>query len=86
MRGNVEPLEVRFTRGEERGYVLDTSLRLHGLPLRWTTEITSWDPLDGFEDEQRQGPYDFWRHEHEFRETDEDTLVLDRVHYAMLLG
>lgn len=61
-------------------------LRLHGLPMRWNAEITSWDPPQGFVDEQRRGPYDFWRHEHVFLESDEGTLVLDRVRYGVPTG
>jgi ligand-binding SRPBCC domain-containing protein len=59
--------------------------RLHGLRVRWNSEITTWDPPHAFVDEQRRGPYDYWRHEHEFLETDEGTLVLDRIRYDMPL-
>jgi ligand-binding SRPBCC domain-containing protein len=57
--------------------------RLHGLRVRWNGEITTWDPPHTIVDEQRRGPYDYWRHEHEFLDTDEGTLVLERVRYDM---
>lgn len=71
------PLAVR------KGTLIDYRLRLHGLPVSWRTEITSWDPPHGFVDEQRRGPYTLWRHEHVFTETDEGTLIEDRVRYRM---
>ena len=41
-------------------------LRLHGIPLRWESEITAWEPTHRFVDEQRSGPYRLWIHEHQF--------------------
>lgn len=32
-------------------------LRLKGLPIRWESEITAWEPPDRFIDEQKRGPY-----------------------------
>lgn len=56
-------------------------LRLYGVPLRWTTEITVWDPPCRFVDEQISGPYNLWHHEHLFVETDGRTRMTDTVHY-----
>jgi ligand-binding SRPBCC domain-containing protein len=71
------PLEMRA------GALIDYRLRLHGFPISWRTEITAWDPPRRFVDEQRRGPYTHWRHEHVFTETDEGTLVEDRVRYLL---
>lgn len=65
------------------GAFIDYRLRVHGLPFSWRTEITSWDPPHRFVDEQKRGPYTHWRHEHTFTETDEGTLIEDRVRYRM---
>jgi antitoxin (DNA-binding transcriptional repressor) of toxin-antitoxin stability system len=35
---------------------IDYRLRLRGLPLRWHSEITAWEPLGWFVDEQRRAP------------------------------
>lgn len=61
-------------------------LRLRGLPVRWESEITSWDPPHRFVDEQRRGPYRSWHHEHLFREVPGGTEVVDRVRYSVLGG
>src|SRR5579871_5848818 len=52
------PIEMR------RGALIDYRLRIHGLPIRWQSEIVEWDPPHRFVDEQRRGPYRLWHHEH----------------------
>jgi ligand-binding SRPBCC domain-containing protein len=64
------------------GALIDYRLRVHGLPLRWQSEITAWDPPHRFVDEQRRGPYRTWRHEHRFTADGDGTLVEDDVTYA----
>jgi ligand-binding SRPBCC domain-containing protein len=68
------------------GTLIDYRLKLHGIPIRWQTEITEWDPPHSFEDEQRRGPYRLWRHTHTFDETAEGVVVNDLVEYAVWGG
>lgn len=70
------PIEMRA------GQRIDYRLRIRGIPLRWTSEITAWDPPHRFVDEQRRGPYRHWQHEHNFETCDEGTRVTDVVHYC----
>jgi len=65
------------------GARIDYRLRLLGVPLRWQSEITAWDPPNRFIDEQRRGPYRHWRHEHRFGISKGGTRVQDTVHYAV---
>ena len=65
------------------GSLLDYSLQLRGVPVRWLSEITAWDPPYRFVDEQRKGPYRRWVHEHVFRKKDSGTEVVDRVDYTV---
>ena len=64
-----------------RGSSLDYRLRLRGVPFRWRTEITAWEPESRFRDEQRRGPYRYWRHSHLFRAERDGTMVEDGVDY-----
>ena len=65
------------------GARIDYKLRVHGLPIRWQSEITVWEPPWRFVDEQRRGPYRLWVHEHSFVVRNGGTLVIDDVRYAV---
>jgi ligand-binding SRPBCC domain-containing protein len=69
-----------------RGSLLRYSLRLFRIPIRWTTEITAWDPPHGFTDTQLRGPYRLWLHEHLLEDVGTGTRVTDRVRYRVPLG
>src|SRR5437660_6838589 len=64
-----------------RGAEIDYTIRWLGLPLRWKTLITAYDPPHSFVDQQVRGPYSLWQHSHRFEETPEGTVVSDRVNY-----
>lgn len=69
------PIEMRS------GTLIDYRIRVHGLPVRWRTEITEWNPPHQFADTQLRGPYTLWQHTHTFEEKDGGTLCLDHVRY-----
>jgi len=64
------------------GARIEYALRLRGIPLRWTSEITAWDPRHRFADTQVRGPYRWWQHEHRFEDLGDSTRVVDEVQYA----
>jgi ligand-binding SRPBCC domain-containing protein len=78
----VTPVPIEMKAGTR----IDYRLRLHGIPIRWQSEITTWDPPECFVDEQRRGPYRLWIHEHGFRLAGTGTVVGDMVRYAVLGG
>ena len=65
------------------GALIDYRLRLRGVPLRWQSEITVWDPPRRFADVQGRGPYRQWDHTHTFEEENGGTMVHDRVLYRL---
>jgi len=79
----VSPLPIDMRRGA----LIDYRLRLHGLPFRWRTEITEWNPPHAFTDRQTRGPYHTWIHRHRFEAIDggRRTLMTDEVCYRLPL-
>jgi ligand-binding SRPBCC domain-containing protein len=71
----------------KEGALIDYVVRIAGVPVRWRTMITAYDPPHKFVDEQILGPYSFWHHTHTFRAlADGGTELGDVVRYAMPLG
>ncbi len=69
------------------GALIQYRLRLHGIPVGWTTLIQDWTPSVRFIDTQLKGPYALWHHTHEFEELPGDrTRMTDVVRYAIGFG
>ena len=66
-----------------QGLLIDYLLRIHGIPMRWQSEITEWDPPHAFTDVQRRGPYRLWHHRHHFAAEGDGTRVTDEVQYGV---
>jgi ligand-binding SRPBCC domain-containing protein len=71
-----DPIEMK------KGTRLDYRLKMRGIPVRWQSEIASWDPPTRFVDRQTRGPYTLWVHEHLFTDHQGGTVVADNVTYA----
>ncbi|MBI5645446.1 MAG: SRPBCC family protein [Ignavibacteriae bacterium] len=87
----ITPPELRF-RVESQGMIniiegteIQYTLGLFGIRFRWRSRISCWDPPRSFVDEQLQGPYALWHHEHQFEEIAGGTQIRDTVHYALPL-
>lgn len=65
------------------GVVIDYTVNIGGLPMRWTSVIQDYQPPFKFVDCQLRGPYSFWHHTHSFQETRRGTLVIDEVRYRL---
>ncbi|TCZ68401.1 SRPBCC family protein [Flaviaesturariibacter aridisoli] len=87
-----EKLNLKFTNELYReeaypGQIITYKVRpLFGIPLFWMTEITQVQRPHFFVDEQRQGPYALWHHEHHFKEIPGGVEMTDIVHYRLPFG
>ncbi len=70
----------------QEGTKIHYDLKIHGVPVKWVTDITRWERPTLFVDQQLQGPYELWYHEHAFRTMGKGTLMQDWVRYQLPLG
>lgn len=73
----LSPLPIEMKKGTE----IDYRIKLKGIPMKWKTLISEWDPPNSFTDTQLKGPYKIWIHKHTFIAQSEYTLVKDEVLY-----
>lgn len=75
-----QPIDIK------QGTLIDYQLKLRGLPMKWRTEISVWNPPHSFVDRQLSGPYAQWIHRHTFTELEENkTHIEDEVKYRLPL-
>lgn len=74
------PIDIR------PGTLLDYRLKWHGFPVKWRTEIVTWNPPRVFTDVQIRGPYRLWHHTHTFTAEAGGTRMADVVNYELPLG
>ena len=91
--GRITPPEMHFEIVTappivmQPGTLIDYQIRMFGVPLRWRTEITEWNPPIEFVDTQLRGPYAEWVHRHRFIAfTGGTTLMEDHVRFRLPLG
>jgi ligand-binding SRPBCC domain-containing protein len=65
----------------QKGTLIDYKIKVNGIPFKWKTLISTWEPPLRFVDEQLRGPYNTWIHEHTFEERDGKTYMKDVVKF-----
>ena len=67
------------------GALIDCRIRVHGVPMRWSTRMRAWEPSHRFVDEQLSRPYRQGIHQHTFELHAGGTLARDHVRYALAM-
>ena len=68
----------------KQGTLIDYQLNLRGLPIKWQTIISEWNPPHVFVDEALKSPYKQWVHRHTLTRIEENkTLIEDEVRYRL---
>jgi ligand-binding SRPBCC domain-containing protein len=79
---NIVSKNVEMGKGAQFDYVI----KWLGLPMKWRSLITQYDPPHSFADEQLIGPYKTWHHEHTFAEASNGIIVGDHLQYSLPMG
>jgi uncharacterized protein (TIGR01777 family) len=69
-----------------QGTEIEYQIKLHGIPMRWLTNIVVWEKNVRFVDNQVKGPYALWYHEHRFKRLGSGTLIQDHIRYRLPMG
>jgi ligand-binding SRPBCC domain-containing protein len=70
----------------EHGTVIDYTFQKNGIPLRWQSEITEFEPNVYFADLQTRGPFRYWLHKHILKPVAEGTEITDDLTFEPPLG
>ncbi len=70
----------------KEGTIIHYNLKIDGIPAKWKTLITNWNPPHQFVDNQEKGPYRLWHHTHKFEDLANGTLIIDQVDFELPLG
>lgn len=76
-------IQKKSTPEIEKGTLIDYTLKIHGVPVKWRTLIKEWDPDQSFVDFQLKGPYKKWHHLHTFEDVEGGTLISDQVTFEI---
>lgn len=73
-----QPIDIK------KGTLIEYQLKLRGIPIKWKTEITQWNPPYDFVDTALKSPYKQWIHLHTFEENSNgETIMRDKVRYRL---
>ena len=73
-----QPIDIKM------GCLIDYQLKLRGVPIKWKTEITEWNPPFNFVDSALKSPYKQWIHLHKFSVSEKgETIMQDIVRYRL---
>ncbi len=65
---------------------LSFSFNFLEIPFRWKSKISEWEPPYKFGSTQLKGPFDYWKHTHNFEKSNGGTLIRHNIEYQFPFG
>ncbi|MEM9137395.1 MAG: SRPBCC family protein [Cyanobacteria bacterium P01_F01_bin.42] len=79
-----QPVEIiRREGGLDIGAESEFRLWLGPLPIPWIAVHTACVKYQKFVDVQKQGPLEFWQHQHIFLDEGEQTTLIDQISFSL---
>jgi ligand-binding SRPBCC domain-containing protein len=79
-----QPIKVvRREGGLEIGALTEFQIFLGPVPLRWVAEHTAYEKYRLFIDQQIEGPFQSWVHQHQFAAENGKTRLTDAIAFSM---
>ncbi|MUL34895.1 SRPBCC family protein [Gloeocapsopsis dulcis] len=79
-----QPIQViRREGGLEVGAISEVKIFVGPVPLKWLAVHTEYHKYHFFTDEQREGPFEYWRHCHQFTAENHKTLLTDDIDFSL---
>lgn len=80
---NFSVIDKGSDRVVRKGSEFNYTLSWLGIPLRWRSRITEYEPPEHFTDIQLKGPYASWVHAHTMEDAPGGTLMRDEIAYTI---
>ena len=79
-----QPIQVvRREGGLEVGAVSEFRIFVGPIPLRWVAVHIEYERNRLFTDEQKEGPFEYWIHRHQFAQEGGKTRLTDSIEFAL---
>jgi len=78
-----QSIQVVSHEGIEVGAISEFRIFVGLIPLRWVAVHTEYEKYRLFTDEQKEGPFEYWSHRHQFTEVDDTTRLTDEIEFAL---
>lgn len=77
-------IQVRSRKGGlEVGALSEVEIIVGLVSIRWLATLTEYNEYHFFTEEQHEGPFEYWKHRHQFTAENHKTLLTDDIDFSL---